>query len=236
MPTTPNLAVTHIEESQANKEVTANEAFDIFDKSDNTYASVAMTDANLSLSNAQENQSGFLEFTGTLTAARTVTLRANDRRLAVYNNTTGGFALTFTDGGTSATVRSKEIALLHSDGSNVRKIAGGNFGGALDDISAFVITPEDSTITLKQNAARGFTINSLVAQLADGSCTVAIKINGVDVTGLSAVAVTTTESTTNATAANTVTAGDVITMAITNTAGSPPTSGLGIALMITYTE
>ena len=239
MPTTPNLAVPHIEESQANKEVTANEAFDLFDKSDNTWLVIALADANLALTAAQQNQAGTIEFTGTLTANRTITVPANDRRVTYFNNTTGGFSLVFTRGsGTTVTLGPQTVAQVSVDTSaNVLiKVGGGSLAGTLDDLSGTVITPEDGTIVLKQNAARGFTINSLVAQLADGTCTVAIKINGTNVTGLSAVAVTTTESTTAATAANTVVAGDLVTMVLTNTAGSPPTAGLGFSLMVTYTE
>ena len=239
MPSTPNLAIPHIEESQDDKEVTANEGLDLLDKSKNTWLVIAMSDANFALTAAQQNEAGTIELTGTLTANRTITVPANDRKVTYFNNTTGGFSLTFTKGsGTTVTLGPKAVAEVSVDTSaNVLiKVGGGNLAGALDDLSGTVITPEDGTIVLKQSAARGFTITSFVAQLAEGTCTVAIKINGVDVTGLSAVSVSGTESTTAATAANTVVAGDLVTMVLTNTAGSPATAGLGFSLMITYTE
>jgi hypothetical protein len=65
-----------------------------------------------------------------------------------------------------------------------------------------------------------YTINSLWADIkTSGSCTVAITINGTNVTSLSAVAVSTTEAETSATAANTVAIGDLVALVVSaNTA------------------
>lgn len=60
-----------------------------------------------------------------------------------------------------------------------------------------------------------YDINSFYQDVkTSGSCTVAIKINGTNVTGLSAVACSTTESETTATAANHVATGDEVSMVI----------------------
>jgi hypothetical protein len=66
------------------------------------------------------------------------------------------------------------------------------------------------------------TINSLTYLTASGSFTVAVQIAGVNVTGLAAVSVnSSTPATTNATAANTFTAGQAIAAVITGTTNSP---------------
>ena len=53
-------------------------------------------------------------------------------------------------------------------------------------------------------------MNSATFDLDSGTVTVAAKINGTNITGLSAVSVTSTKATTNGTAANTVAVGDEI--------------------------
>jgi len=73
-----------------------------------------------------------------------------------------------------------------------------------------------TTYTLELYAAYAYTINQLKIISASGTCTVAVKINGVDVTGISAVAVSSTIATGTATAANTVAVGDKITLVTTS--------------------
>ena len=91
----------------------------------------------------------------------------------------------------------------------------GTAGAAADNsILVLIEAPTAKTYTLCQYVTTGGTIQNLIAKLSSGTCTVAIKINGTDVTGLAAVAVTSTESITAATAANTVVAGDTITAVV----------------------
>ena len=86
---TPNLAIPHILQSQAQKEVTANAAFDALDGSANRALTLALVDADLTLLAEQANRYGLIILTGALTDTRTVTLPANHRRLAVRNATAG---------------------------------------------------------------------------------------------------------------------------------------------------
>ncbi|MCK9457156.1 MAG: hypothetical protein M0R31_07660 [Candidatus Riflebacteria bacterium] len=73
-----------------------------------------------------------------------------------------------------------------------------------------------------------FTINSIVLEVDNGTLTgIAVKINGVAVTGLSSVTATTTAARTNATAANVVAAGDKITFEITTGYTGAPTKLIG---------
>lgn len=73
-----------------------------------------------------------------------------------------------------------------------------------------------TTYTLELYAQYAYTINQLKIISASGTCTTAVKINGVDVTGISAVSVSSTIATANASAANTVAVGDKITLVTTS--------------------
>ena len=71
------------------------------------------------------------------------------------------------------------------------------------------------------------TVTSLDSLSGTGTFTLAVKINGTNVTGLSAVAVSTAANTA-ATAANTFSAGDTITGTISSASGSPTDAVLGL--------
>jgi hypothetical protein len=89
----------------------------------------------------------------------------------------------------------------------------------------------NGTIIVIQKAPFALTINSMdyAVGSAGGSFTVAVKIAGTNVTGLSAVAVSSaTSANAAATAANTVTAGQTITVVISATTGSPTGGNLQI--------
>lgn len=70
--------------------------------------------------------------------------------------------------------------------------------------------PVNGTVEVCVRLPVGCTVNSLTTDVDSGTVTVATKINGTDITGLAAVAVTSTKATTNATAANTGAVGDVV--------------------------
>ncbi len=86
---------------------------------------------------------------------------------------------------------------------------------AFEDSGSSLVT---QTYTLDLYATYGYTINALNIISGSGTCTVAIKINGTNVTSLSAVSVTNTISNTTATGANTVNAGDKVTLVTTSNA------------------
>ena len=77
--------------------------------------------------------------------------------------------------------------------------------------SVYIASPTNATI-IKIPAGVGYTINSIKGVAVDsGTCTLAIKINGVAVTGLGAIAVSSTPQNVTATAANIVADGDLLT-------------------------
>jgi hypothetical protein len=83
---------------------------------------LAMSDANTTLSSAQA-KCGILEFTGSLGAGRNIVVPLAARQWTVYNNTTGGFALTFIGAtGTGIAVAATKRAIVYSDGTNVVRV------------------------------------------------------------------------------------------------------------------
>lgn len=72
------------------------------------------------------------------------------------------------------------------------------------------------TYVIELYAQYGYAIDELKVISGAGTCTVAVKINGTNVTGISAVAVSTTISTGTATALNTVVVGDKITLVVSS--------------------
>lgn len=88
------------------------------------YASIALSDANYTLSTANgaadEARQAVLNFTGVLTAGRDVVVPAVSKVYVVRNSTTGGFALTVkTSGGSGVAVPANTTRLLYCDGTNV---------------------------------------------------------------------------------------------------------------------
>jgi len=110
MPTTPYSAIDHFE-LNGNPEVPINDAFDDLDGRSVAYLAVATGDADVNLATTLDGDGDAVahryrafEFTGTLTAGRTVTLPDAPGVWHVWNNTAGGFDLTFATAGGTASV------------------------------------------------------------------------------------------------------------------------------------
>ncbi len=98
--------------------------------------------------------------------------------------------------------------------------------------SVYYETPTATTLTLSAKAAFGFTIDQIRGlKTSAGTLTLAIQINGTNVTSLSALAVTTTPQDATATAAFTVAAGDRVTAVITS-----PSSAAGLEFTLKGTR
>jgi hypothetical protein len=128
---TPQLAITHIAESQNQKEVTANDAFDQLDDSVNAQTSIVNADADLPITLAQLAGAGVLKFTGTLTADRYINIPAGMRAFIVRNAATGGNLIVQVTGGGGASVAVAPGALvaMYCDGVDVLSIGGSGGGG-----------------------------------------------------------------------------------------------------------
>lgn len=137
MATTANLAVIKIDTAQAQKEVTANEAFDVFDAALSELAK-ALPDANYTLlatTVPKEWQYGIIKFTGALTAARNVIVPTNKKEYTIVNATTGGFAVTVkTSAGTGIAVTPGATAILRCDGTNVVGVTSGSGAGTVTSV------------------------------------------------------------------------------------------------------
>jgi hypothetical protein len=114
-----HLAIPLVAASQNQKEVTLNEAVNLLDRSSNADATIALADANLTLTAAQVRQNALLSFTGTLTAPRVLTLPAGKRQILLRNATAGGHALEVGYAtGSRATIPPNASAVIQADGTN----------------------------------------------------------------------------------------------------------------------
>jgi hypothetical protein len=131
----PNLAVTHVAAAQNQKEVTINDAVDALDNSMNRALSLPMADADLTLTSTQANRHGLVVLTGTLAAARILTLPANHRRLAIRNATSGGQEVhaKYAGSGAVVIVVPGSCVLVQGNGSDLFGVGGG--AGALNDLT-----------------------------------------------------------------------------------------------------
>lgn len=78
---------------------------------------------------------------------------------------------------------------------------------------------------LVTKARYAFTINSIALQTDAGTASVNVKINNTSVTGLSAVGATNSIVDTNATAANSVAIGDIVTLTVSSIVAATSLSG-----------
>ena len=74
----------------------------------------------------------------------------------------------------------------------------------VSQISGHIETAANKTYILDLKAPYGYTVNALAAKTVSGTCTAKLTIDGVDVTGISALSVTSTEASATASAANVV--------------------------------
>jgi len=131
-----------------------------------------------------------------------------------------------------------QLYVGYNDGSSTQWVIATNNGGAAVRNKARLqaqwqnaAVVSDDTVWLAYDAPYAGTVNSLTYFTGNGSFSVAVQIDGVSVTGLSAVAVSSaTPATMNATAANTFVAGQRITAVITAATGSPTDALLSLAV------
>jgi hypothetical protein len=106
-----------------------------------------------------------------------------------------------------------------------------SFSGLVESFTGHIVAPAAYTYVLDQYAAFAYTINSYSAQTSAGTITCAIKIGSTAVTGLSAVSVSATPSTTNGTAANSVSVGNQVIMVC-----SSPSSAADLSFTLKITR
>lgn len=119
MSATAFLTITKISASQAQKEVTANDAFDILDKAIAGGLAKSITSADVTLSTDEARNAAIL-LSGTLTGNRNLIVPAVSKIYLVKNGTSGSYTVTVkTPSGTGVVVTQGKQALLYCDGTNV---------------------------------------------------------------------------------------------------------------------
>ncbi len=218
MTTTPNLLISHIAASQAQKETTANTAFDALDKALCQYTAIALSDANLTLTDTQMLGNMALKFTGTLTAARAITVPAHAKFLFIENGTTGGYAISVkTPSGTAISMGSGERKLFYCNGTDFSITA--KAGAAPYDVGgSYVGKPTASTVILRSPMPRavrflsGMSLSKGVAGTATtAAVSFSIRKNGSEFATMN-FATSATAATFTCTTTTDLTAGDILTL------------------------
>lgn len=105
----------------------ANSIFNLIEDSISEISSIAMGDANVTLTTnngaADQARNAMLEFTGSLSATRSVTIPLKPKIYIVRNATTGGHEITFTNGTNSVTLANGGWYQVWTDGTSVYKSA-----------------------------------------------------------------------------------------------------------------
>jgi hypothetical protein len=119
-----NLGITPIASNQAQKEITANEAFERLAGAVAETLLVAMADADVTLTSAQALANASFECTGALTAGRAFVLPTARKLYDVANQTTGGFAVTVkTAAGLGVAIAAGDEQIVRCDGTDVVAVA-----------------------------------------------------------------------------------------------------------------
>ena len=133
MSATPNLAIEHILQSQAQKEVTANEAFDALDQALNDFTAIDVSAGNTTVSAEDFTRNVLLVLTGTPAGALDLTVPASKRLFIVQNDC--GQDVAVTAGAGALILTAGQRRLLYGDGTNIVAVApdfastGGGSGG-----------------------------------------------------------------------------------------------------------
>lgn len=167
--------------------------------------------------------------TGALTS-NAIIIVPNSGLWTVSNGTTGSFSLTVkTSAGTGVLISPGTTRYLLANNTNVVR-ADAETPAAVQRVWDNGLIVTNNTYYYALSAPYPGVINGLIAITGVGTFTANVQINGTSVTGLSSVAVTSTKTTTNATALNTFAAGDTLTVVITSATSSPTNAVLQLAM------
>jgi hypothetical protein len=107
----------------------------------------------------------------------------------------------------------------------------GRLVGQVETISGHIETVANKTYVLDLKAPYAYTVNQLAAKTASGTCTAKLTIDGVDVTGITALAVSSSEDFDDASGANSVAAGATLALVL-----SSNSSGLDLSFTVKVTR
>jgi hypothetical protein len=220
-----NLGITPIASSQAQKEVTANEAFERLAGAVAEKLLVAMADADVTLTSAQAVANASFECTGALTAGRSLIVPSARKLYDVANRTSGGFVVTVrTASGSGVAIAAGDEQVLRCDGTDVVAVAPPKSIAALAgpqpyDIASFYPgVPGSSALLLRFVAPRAVTLpQNLTGSYASAAAAttaqtdIDIRVGGVS-KGTVRFAVAATTATFIFANAVSLAAGDVLTL------------------------
>ena len=238
MTTTPNLLIEHIAANQAQKEVTANAAFDALDKALCQLTSIAILDVDTTLTDAQMLGALSMKFTGMLTAGRTITIPAKNKLLVVENSTTGGFTVAVkTPSGAAISLAVGDRKLLYCDGTTFQIVAEVAVGVSIPyDIGGTLAgVPTGGSVVLRYPIPRAVRFPSGMANsrgiagtVSGATATFSIRKNGTQFATMQFAAGSSTPTFTAATLTD-FAAGDVLTIIAPSPADST-LADIGFAL------
>ena len=140
---------------------------DMVDQAIAGVGSIALTDANYTLTTnngtSDDARNAVLNFTGALTANRTITAPAVSKLYVVRNATTGGFSLLMSSGGAAVTVASGQTMLCYTNGTDFFEVS----RTAFTTLSATLLT---ATLAANLDANSNRVVN-LAAPIAGGDAT-----------------------------------------------------------------
>lgn len=223
MSTTQYLGATHIESSQAQKEVTANEVFDLFDKAIAGISTVAVTGGSKTLTQA-EYAAAMIDLTGTLGSNLTVDFPADvSKAWVVRNSTSGAFTVELevlaSGGPDPIEIAQGETLFVFSDGEGLYSLLSLVQAGDPFDLGVSIIgAPDASEVVMRFVAVRDLTFPASLtgSQGQAGAAATAqtdfdLQKNGVSV-GTVRFAAAATTATFIAASAVTLEAGDVLSL------------------------
>lgn len=224
MTTTPNLNIDHIAASQAQKEVTANAAFDALDKALCSFTAIALEDADLTLTDEQALGCMALSFTGTLTANRMLTIPAYAKLLLAENNTDGGFLLSLqTPSGTVRALGNGQRKLFYCNGNDLVEVAtasdavpydvGGTYNGAPASNAVLLRFPMPRAVRFKEGLSGS---QGVAATVSTAAVSFSLQKNDTEF-GAMDFAIATATATFTCTSDADFAAGDVLTVVAPST-------------------
>lgn len=173
MPTTPNLGITHIEQNQSSKEVTANAAFDRLDEATQDTVDIdASAGGTVVVASADYLGNFRLHLTGTPAGAFTLQV-PNGKRVFLVDNASGQSAtVQRAGGGGTVSVVDGEAFILMNTGSDI--IAIGAASLPVSDTIAIVKGSGDASKLLRFEVDGFTTATTRVATMPDKDGTVAM--------------------------------------------------------------
>ena len=129
MTTTPNLGITHVAASQAQKEVTLNDALSKLDLALTDTVDVSVAAGNAVVGDADFRENIALKVTGAAVAGRTVTVPALKRLFVVISDVANTEDVSIVRGAATVTLPAAATLICYTDGTTDGLIAASSAGG-----------------------------------------------------------------------------------------------------------